>query len=422
MGESLVITLREGIEAALVVGIILAYLTRVGRDHLRQRVFVGLGLALAASIAFAIVIQAIGMDPENEYMEGALLGVAGILVATLVVWMWRVSRNVKSETERKLAQVVGKDDKGAGWGLVLFTFVMVFREGAETVLFLLSATTGQFSIADLAGGLLGISLAVLFAVFFVRGSLRVNLSRFFLVTSVVLLVLALKLVLGSVHEFAEVGVLPMDKDLMAVIGYFVRDQASTVILMALLIVPLLAVLWGSKPAAAQPDAEETSMERRKRLAVEKRAKVWRAGLVLAGVLVTFAMASTAFGSSGVVDPVPVRLTADGGRVFVPASSLPEDALSKFVHTSNGIDVTFLAVRTADGAVAVSLDACQICGAKGYGQDGREVVCKNCNAPIAIDTIGQGGGCNPLPLEADVDQSGVTVYTAGLAEAEVLFAR
>src|SRR3989304_4782911 len=198
MLEALVITLREGVEAALVVGIILAYLNKTGKAGLSRMVYWGLGAAILASVIFAIVLQAQNIDPENEYLEGALMGAAAILVASLVVWMWRVSRKIKAEVEKKLDTIVSHEDiRKQGLGLLAFTFIMVFREGAETVLFLMGATLGRFDILSFIGGSIGIGLAVLFAVFFVRGSLKMNLSRFFGVTSIVLLILAFKLLLGG---------------------------------------------------------------------------------------------------------------------------------------------------------------------------------------------------------------------------------
>src|SRR3989304_10166004 len=109
MLEALVITLREGVEAALVVGIILAYLHKAGRAGLSRMVYWGLGAAILASVIFAIVLQALNIDPENEYLEGALLGAAGILVASLVVWMWRVSKKLKAEVEKTLDAIGGRE-------------------------------------------------------------------------------------------------------------------------------------------------------------------------------------------------------------------------------------------------------------------------------------------------------------------------
>src|SRR3989304_582892 len=143
MLESLVITLREGVEAALVVGIILTYLFKTDKAHLKNMVYIGLGAAVVASIAFAILLQVLGIDPENEYFEGAVLGVAGVLVATLVIWMWRTSKRLKGDMEKKLSVIVGREKVSAqGLGILAFTFVMVFRGGAETVLFLTGSTLG----------------------------------------------------------------------------------------------------------------------------------------------------------------------------------------------------------------------------------------------------------------------------------------
>ncbi len=422
MIESMVITLREGIEAALVVGIILAYIGKTGKDSLKRMVYWGVGAAVILSIVFAIVLQSVGVNPDNEYLEGSLLGVAGIMVATLVIWMWRTAKSLKGDMERKLDGIVQKEESAAqGWGLMIFTFLMVFREGAETVLFLIGATLGKFGLLSLIGGSAGIAMAVLFAIFFIKGSLKINLPRFFAVTSVVLLVLALKLILGSLHEFAERGVIPMSKGLMAIIGYFVRDSTSTVILMALLAIPLIMILWDAGSKQPVPVKEnESSVEKRKRLAIKQRERMWRIGLVAAAVLILFALGSTVMAGSSLSDPKPTAITDTGGEVIIPFSSLEEGKLTKFAYISNGVSVRFLAVRHADGSVSTSLDACQICGAVGYGQDGENAICKNCNAPIAMHTIGQGGGCNPLPLETKIINNTIVISVSELAKMEKIF--
>ncbi|MBI4331092.1 MAG: DUF2318 domain-containing protein [Chloroflexi bacterium] len=422
MVESLVITLREGIEAALVVGIILAYLQKTGRVALKGMVYLGVGLAVASSIAFAVLLQALGIDPENEYMEGALFLTAGVMVATLVVWMWRAARGGKQNVERKLDSVVGGESRRGGWGLLVFSFFMVFREGAETVLFLMAATLGEFGLWSLIGGGVGIGLAILFAVFFTRGTLRVNLSRFFGVTSVVLLLLSLKLILGGLHEFAEVGAIPMSKSVMAFIGYFVRDSSSTVILIALMAIPLLMVLWDTRrreeiPAAV---ASERAADRRKRLAGRQRDRAWQVGLTGVALLIIFAMGFTTVRGSSLVDPEPAPVAAVNGQITVPVSGLEGNTLAKFVYRGDGADLRIIVARAADGGLFAALDACQICGTAGYGQDGENAICKNCNAPIALDTIGLGGGCNPLPLEYRVEGGNIVIPLAEMARAGSVF--
>src|SRR3990170_5513723 len=108
MVESLVIVLREGVEAALVVGIILAFLGRTGREGLRGRVFSGLALAVVMSLALALVFQGLELDPENEYLEGALLGVGGVFVASMVIWVWRSARHLKTGMERRLGAMTSR--------------------------------------------------------------------------------------------------------------------------------------------------------------------------------------------------------------------------------------------------------------------------------------------------------------------------
>lgn len=210
MTASLVITLREGMEAALVLGIILAYLRRTGRTALNRYVYWGLGLAILVSLAVGVFLQIIGFDPENEYLEGALFAVGGIFVATMVLWMWRSARNIGRHMEARMENIVTepKTSLGAGLGLLAFTFFMVAREGVETVLFLAAATLGQAGILDLLGGILGIALATLFAILFIRGSLRINLGRFFTVTTIVLLLLAAKLLAGSAMSSLRWGLYP----------------------------------------------------------------------------------------------------------------------------------------------------------------------------------------------------------------------
>src|SRR5512136_1002418 len=159
--EALVITLREGMEATLVVGLILAYLNRLGRIDLNRYVYFGLALAILVSLVGAAAFSRLGFDPENEILEGTLLAVAAALVATLVVWMWRASKGVKRDVEARLEALTGGTERRrAGWGLMGFTFFMVLREGVEIVLFLaalsLTVTGGWL---QLIGGIAGLGLA-----------------------------------------------------------------------------------------------------------------------------------------------------------------------------------------------------------------------------------------------------------------------
>ena len=248
--ESLIVTLREGVEVALVVGILLGYLRRTGRAAYARQVFLGLGAAMLMSLLGAVLIYRYGLDPENPVAEGVTMFVAAGLVTSLVVWMWKTGRTVKRRLEQRLDTLVGQADasvatRRAALGVFGFTFVMMLREGIETVLFLsaLSATVGGSPLYNLLGGCLGLLLATLFGIFLVRGSLHINLRRFFSVTGFVLLILVAKLVAGGLHEFFEVGLLPATPLLEEAIGFLTDRTASLIVLLLLVALPGACMAW-----------------------------------------------------------------------------------------------------------------------------------------------------------------------------------
>src|SRR3972149_5255076 len=279
-----VITLREGRAAPRVVGLVLAYLNRTGRVPLRRWVYAGLGLAAAASILGAVGFNLAGFDPENEVLEGTLLAIAAVLVFSLVVWMWRASRGLRRLVESRLEVLTasGVQARRQGWGLLAFVFFMVFREGVEMILFLAALSLAETpDLVGLVGGLAGLGLAVLFGTLFVKGSLRINLRRFFAVTGFVLMVLVVRLAAGSLHEFFEVGMLPSTPSLLAVIGFIVKDSTSTLILIALVALPVVTMLpeMRLRPEMLAALPGETDPERRRRLASLYRSRNWQAALV-----------------------------------------------------------------------------------------------------------------------------------------------
>jgi FTR1 family protein len=257
--ESFVVVMREGIEVALVIGILLAYLHRSGRRPYARYVRVGLAAAVLSSLGIAVIVQRYGLAADNPVVEGGLMLVAAALVTTLVAWMWRTGRSIRQRLEHRLDTLMGTAgdatvDFRSALGVFAFAFVIVLREGVETVLFLaaLSGTPGGSVLATLGGSGLGLTLAVLFGILLVRGSVRINLRRFFGITGLVLLVLVVKLAAGGVHEFFEAGVFsagPLWKQLVEIVA----SKAANFVVLALLIVAPLGALarerWKVAPAA-----------------------------------------------------------------------------------------------------------------------------------------------------------------------------
>ena len=114
--------------------------------------------------------------------------VAAIFVTTMIIWMWRSARGLKKEIEAKVEEIAVQETEGRGaWlALFIFTFLMIVREGMETVIFLSAVNVSSQAIISFAGGIIGLLLAVVFGIFFVRGSIRIDLGRFFKITGIVL--------------------------------------------------------------------------------------------------------------------------------------------------------------------------------------------------------------------------------------------
>jgi len=175
--EAFLIALREGVEAALVVGIILVYLSRTGRAHLARFAWYGVAAATALSLAVAMALQRWQISEDG--FEGLLLLVAAFFVVTMIVWMNRVARHLKKDIEQKVESYAVRAGRAAGLGIFLFVFLMVVREGAELALILRAVEMSTEGLQTWIGTILGIAAAVAVGVFFFKGTLRVPLHRFF---------------------------------------------------------------------------------------------------------------------------------------------------------------------------------------------------------------------------------------------------
>lgn len=205
MLQAFVITLREGLEAFLIVAISLAYLRKTGRRALVPAIHWGIVTSIALSIGAGLLLA----KARNQSLwEGVLGIVAAFMVASLTVHMWRAGRHMKSDIEGKLAASSVKPGPGAFWGVFVFTLLMITREGMETAM-LMNALLFQVKAMNIAAGAAGGTVIAAFIAFlWSRYGHRVNLSRFFQVTAIFLLVFVVQLLIYGFHELAEAHVLP----------------------------------------------------------------------------------------------------------------------------------------------------------------------------------------------------------------------
>jgi high-affinity iron transporter len=203
-----VVVLREGFEASLVVGIVLAFLDRTGRRDGFAAVWVGVAAALALSLIVGIALFAAGAELEGTseaVFEGVVMLVAAGLLTWMIFWMRGRARTLRSEIEGRTQAAL---DAGSAVGLGLVVFLGVAREGVETALFLFSSVEGSSRLVSLVAATIGGAAAVGLGYLFYRGSHRLNLRTFFTATSVLLLVFAGYLLASGLHELSEAGVIP----------------------------------------------------------------------------------------------------------------------------------------------------------------------------------------------------------------------
>jgi high-affinity iron transporter len=201
--------LREGVEAALIVSIVITYLVRSGRADQVGRVWVGTGLAAVLSLIVGIVIfNTVGafQAPYEQIFEGTTLLIAAAVVTWMLFWMRRQARSVKGELQAAVERTIAS---GASWGLAILAFTAVIREGLESSIFLVGQATSDRTEAIwiLVGALAGFALAVLIGYGFYRGSHRLNLASFFRWTGIGLVFIAAGLLSHGIGEFIEIGAL-----------------------------------------------------------------------------------------------------------------------------------------------------------------------------------------------------------------------
>ena len=412
MLSSLVVMLREGVEAALIVGIVLAYLNKTGRDELKKVVFWALGSAFALSIALAVVFAKYEINTDR--FEGWVMLVAAAFVISMVVFMMKTARFLKKNIESRLGELSAA---GSSWGIFLFIFLMVLREGVETVLILSALSLNTSELSSLLGTLIGIALSVVFGVMFVKGSVRVNLQRFFKVTTVILFFVAAQLLLSGYHELAEAGVLPSSQHEMALIGPIVRNDVFFFI--TILALAALMVLFEARRRQGAPDtaAEVSRAEQRKAEWSLRREKLWSSAVYLACfvfILLVTAQFIYAKSTTSLSAAVPVEIKGD--QVTIPVSEVSDGDLHRYVVTlPEGSAVRFFLLKKPDGKIATVVDACSICGPVGFYKQGGQIICKNCSAPVNPQSVGDAGGCNPIPIKSSVNSDAVVITLAELQQ-------
>jgi high-affinity iron transporter len=202
------IGLREGLEAALVVSILVAFLVRTDRRHVLPKVWFGVAIAVAISVGVTLVLaltqQALTFEAQ-EALGGSLSIIAVGFVTWMIFWMRRTARTISADLRGKLEDAI----KMGSTAVVLMAALAVGREGLETALFFFTAAQAAGETTQpLIGFLLGIAVAIVLAYLLYRGAVKINLSRFFMITGALLIFVAAGILAYGVHDLQEAGILP----------------------------------------------------------------------------------------------------------------------------------------------------------------------------------------------------------------------
>jgi len=275
MLPSYILSLREGLEAALIIGIVLGALRQMHRRDLVSAIWTGTGSAVLLSLFSAILLTRLGLelkDPAEAIFEGITMLLAAGILTWMIFWISQRARNIKAELETGVqrASQTGK------WSLFGLAFIAVLREGVELALFLTAATFSSSAAQTILGAVLGLGTAILLGWSFFASTVRLDLRRFFQVTGFLLLLFAAGLVARGVGELIEVGWIPaliehvwelggvvsaesvLGETLGALFGYNVNPSLMQVLAYAVYLGTVLFGLWVAgrrqhpEPAAQSP--------------------------------------------------------------------------------------------------------------------------------------------------------------------------
>ncbi|GAC1677367.1 MAG: hypothetical protein PVS2B2_13710 [Candidatus Acidiferrum sp.] len=414
MLSAFLVALREGVEAALVVGIILVYLSRTGRSHFSRYVWAGVAAAASVSLGVAIALERWSISQDG--FEGVLLLVAAFFVITMIVWMNHVARHLKREIEQKVESYAARSGSAAGWGIALFAFLMIVREGVELALILRAVELSSEGLQTWIGTAAGIAAAVAVGLFFFKGTLRVPLHRFFAVTTVILMLVAFQLALTGLHELSEARWLPSSKTEMAVLGPIVRNELFFFVFIFGAAALMIFREW--QAASHNAATKETAGEAEKRLleAQNRRHRGWMFAATSGSLAVILVLtADFIYVRANSVPPSSRAISARGDEVRVPVVEVQDGSLHLFTVNAAGQSLRFMIIKKPNG-YGTALDACRICGAEGYRQDGQNVICRHCASAIYVPSIGEQGGCNPIGVPAHVDGSDLVLSISSLTKA------
>src|SRR5262249_51743134 len=246
-----------------------------------------------------------------------------------------------------------------------------------------------------------------------KGSVKVNLQKFFKVTTVILFFVAAQLVIAGLHELSEnLDWFPHSRTEMAIIGPIVRnDLFFFITILALAGLMVLFEMKSRQPATLPPEGAA----RRKALWTARRERFWMASVYMCSfIFIVLVTAGFIYEKKASALSPASEVSFVNGKVSIPLNQIYDGDLHRYSAREGEIEVRFFLYQKPDGKVATLFDACDICGPVGFYKGSAGIVCKNCAAPINPQSGGMPGGCNPIPLKAEVTSDAVVISETDIA--------
>lgn len=424
MLKSLALTMEDGIEIALILGLVICFLTKVrSKSGPVGPASVGAGGLLALVVSSAVIY---GMDVDRSLSDGITWGLFPVAAMWFVAWMFKEVR--QPEPREEPASRIPSNRISLHPGLVIVAMLLTLPKGIEVVSFpneIFIMTTNVLNtelLVKVSGGILGLVGALIFGITLVKAAERVRLERFVMGAALVFGLMGLRSLFVLLNALLVFGVIPvttatvnLTAPVINVLPYFVYPLVVLVLLAV-----WLARLDRRKSGKSRPPpgrlAELNPAERRKILAYIRRDARWFKSYVVMAFVIVFVLGMNHTSASRKVTlSAAVPVNAVEGAVRIPVGSVNDAKLHRFSYTfPDGTGVRFIIIKKWGGLFGAGLDACQICGNVGYYQRRDDVICLNCDVVMNIETIGFPGGCNPIPLKYMRDGDDLVVLASDLA--------
>ncbi|GAB6100208.1 Fe-S-containing protein [Halanaerocella petrolearia] len=425
MLETLVMTLKDGLELAILSGLLFGFIYKTKQKKLSLYGYGGLGLALLFSALLAYSIANLRIEKEIK----TLLSFAGFILTIIMVgWTW-----IQGAIYQGVSNKEGELSRYSSFlsEIIIFIFSLYLGIKFETKLLLFPTritvdsmlTTGFNTelLLKYSGGVLGIILAISFSFVLVKAHKKMTLIQSRKLITLVYIANLLRLSVLSVYGLMIKGVISATPQLISSlapfynnIGYFFH------ILLGIVAVYLLINAFRKKELTISKDLNLAQI--RKVKAKLKNKQRWaKAGAIMVSFLILLLGVNYIYANQSVKLSPAVELEPSNGQFSIKKEDLADGKLHRYSYqTEDGTVIPFFLIKKAEGAYGVVYDACEICGAAGYYQREDKVICKRCDVVMNKMTIGFPGGCNPIPMEYAIDKDSIQIEVSELVKRKGMF--